>query len=366
MRIAVAKESRPDEPRVALVPETVEAAVRLGAEVWVEAGAGRAACFPDAEYERAGARLIRAPAALLSEADVVVALHPPGEGELPLREGAVWICFLHPDRNPEAVEQLKRKKATVFALERMPRLSRTQRMDALSSQSTAAGYAAVILAARESPRFFPLLMTAAGTVTPAKVFVLGAGVAGLTAVATARRLGARVEAFDVRPAVREQVESLGASFVGTAMEGAEQAGGYARQLSEEARRKEQALIAERTAQADVVIATAAVPGRPAPKLIASGMVEAMKPGAVIVDLVAEQGGNCELTRPGQSRTVAEGVRILGPLNPAGAVAFHASLMYARNAVEFLKLILRDGKILADFEDPVVRETCFLREGRPLE
>ncbi len=368
MQIAISKEAVPGERRVALVPELAAGLVKTGVRVALEAGAGEAAGFPDEEYRKAGVEIATDASALFKAADLLLKVQGPAErqgvgheADL-LREGAAIISFLFADSNSPLLQKLLTRKVTAFAMERVPRISRAQKMDALSSQSTAAGYLAAILAAQASPKFFPLLMTAAGTVTPAKVFVLGAGVAGLQAIATARRLGARVEAFDVRPAVKEQVESLGASFVGLTLEGAEGKGGYAKELSEESHRKEQALIAERLQKADVVITTALIPGKPAPRLITRQMAEAMKPGSVIVDLAAEQGGNCELTQAGQTVTLPGQIQILGPLNLPSALAFHSSQMYSKNITAFLEVLLKEGKLNLNFEDQVIGETCVAHQG----
>ncbi len=359
VRVGVPKETTPGERRVALVPDVAARLIRLGAEVLVERGAGAATHYPDEAYE--GCRLVDSAQALLGEADVILKVQPPSLEEIEaMREGAVAIGFMAPHRDPERVARLRDRRITAFAMELVPRISRAQSMDALSSQASVAGYKAALLAANLTGRFFPMLTTAAGTIRPARVLVIGAGVAGLQAIATARRLGAMVEAYDVRPATREQVESLGARFVDTGVS-AEGEGGYARELTEEEKRQVAEAIARHVAAADAVITTAAVPGRPAPRIVTREMVEAMKPGSVIVDLAAEGGGNCELTRPGE-RIEHGGVTIHGPLNVPSMLAYHASEMYARNLYNFLALMLKDGALAPDWEDEVIRESALTHEG----
>ncbi|GBD32757.1 NAD(P) transhydrogenase subunit alpha part 1 [bacterium HR33] len=363
MIVGVPKETAAGERRVALVPDSVKRLVAGGVTVRVQRGAGVEAGYSDEAYGAAGAELVSDERAIW-EADVVLTVQPPPAAALDrLREGAVLIGMLQPLTNRELVSELARRKVTSFALEALPRITRAQPMDALSSQSTVAGYKAVLLAAAALPKFFPMLVTAAGTLTPAKVLVLGAGVAGLQAIATARRLGAVVQAFDVRPAVKEQVESLGAQFlaVDTAGLEAEGAGGYAKELSEEQHRRELELLAQHVPQVDVVISTALIPGRPAPLLITEEMVQSMKMGSVIVDLAAEAGGNCQLTKAG-SEIVAHGVRIIGPVNLASTMPFHASQMYSRNISSFLLHLLKDGKVHLDFEDEITAGTCITHAG----
>lgn len=371
MIVAVPREIAAGETRVAAVPETVGRLRKVGLEVHVERGAGTAAGFPDAAYEEAGAVLEADTRSLWGRGDLVLKVREPmanpslGAHELDLcREGAILIGFLKPAEHADLLPRYAARRITAFAMEKLPRTSRAQKMDALSSMSTVAGYKAVLVAAARLPRFFPLLMTAAGTVPPARVFILGAGVAGLQAIATARRLGALVEAFDVRPAVREEVQSLGATFVGPG-EGDAAAhsapatsgsGAYAGELSEDEKEKERALLAKHLASADVVIATAMVPGRRAPILVTEAQVRAMRPGAVIVDLAAEAGGNCELTRPNEE-VAAHGVTILGPVNLAASLPGHASQMYARNLLAFVLLFAKDGKLEPDFTDDILRESC---------
>jgi H+-translocating NAD(P) transhydrogenase subunit alpha len=361
MKVGVARESEPGETRVAVVPDTARRLVGDGVEVLVEQGAGEAAAFVDADYEHAGARPA-APEELYAEADVVCKVRKPSVAEVErLREGQVLIALLQPLVDPDLTRALAAHGVTAFSLDSIPRVTRAQPMDALSSQSTVAGYKATILAAEHLGKFFPMLTTAAGTIPPAKVLVLGAGVAGLQAIATARRLGAVVSAFDVRPVVKEQVESLGATFLELDVEGAEGVGGYAVALAEDQHAREQELIAHHAASSDAVITTALVPGRPAPDLITEEAVRGMRTGSVIVDLAAEAGGNCAATEPGKT-IVADGVTILGLTNMAATMPVHASQMYSRNVQAFLGLIVAEGKLGLDFEDEIVRETCVTHDG----
>jgi NAD(P) transhydrogenase subunit alpha len=327
----------------------------------VQADAGAAAGYLDVAYEEKGARVA---GAVLADADVVLKVQPPTPDEInQLKEDTVLIGFLQPYTQVEAIKALAARKVTVFAMELMPRITRAQPMDALSAMSTVAGYKAVLLAASRLPKFYPLLMTAAGTLTPAKVFVLGAGVAGLQAIGTSRRLGAVVEAFDTRPVVKEQVESLGARFVELPLDtkAAEDKGGYAKAQSEEFYRKQQELLAKSVAAADVVITTALVPGKKAPILITAAMVQGMRPGSVIVDLAAEAGGNCELTQPG-SETVQHGVTIVGLTNLPSTLAYHASSMYARTVVNFLLALVKDGKLNLNLHDDLIRGPLVTHQG----
>src|SRR5919201_343647 len=344
MRVGVPTESAAGERRVALVPEVVARLASGGFEVLVERGAGERASFPDASYEEAGAALVDDP----YEAEVMVKVQKPSADEAArLRDGQVVIGFLQPLTDREGVERLAGRGVVAFAMESIPRITRAQPMDALSSQSTVAGYKAVLLAAERLPRFFPMLMTAAGTGAPAKVLVLGAGVAGLQAIATARRLGAVVSGFDVRPVVREQVESLGATFLALGVRGEETAGGYAVELTPEQQREQQGALEARIPEFDVVITTALVPGRPAPRLIPASAVRAMRPGSVIVDLAAEAGGNCELTEPGEE-VVRDGVTILGYTNLPSTMPFHASQLYARNVSALLQHLAPEGELALDW------------------
>ncbi len=355
MQLGVPKELVPGERRVALIPETVG---RLGdgVDVIVEAGAGDAAGFPDEAYREAGAS-IGDPWA----ADVVAKVAAPtAEEAARLHDGQVLIAFLSPLTDAAGIERLATAGVHAFALESVPRITRAQPIDALSSQATVGGYKAALIAADRLPRFFPMLMTAAGTIPPAKVLVLGAGVAGLQAIATTRRLGAVVSAFDVRPAVREQVESLGATFLDLGVQGEETAGGYAGELTPEQQVAQQAELQARIPQFDVVITTAAIPGRPAPKLITAEAARSMRPGSVIVDLAAETGGNCELTRPGEE-IVEGGVTIVGTTNLPSSMAAHASQLLSRNIASLLGLIVVDGAVSLDWDDEVVSGTCVTRK-----
>ena len=341
---------------MALVPETVARLTGDGFEIAVERGAGAAAAFPDDGYADAGAALVDDP----YDADAVVKVRKPSPDELvKLRDGQVLVGFLEPLTDADGIERLGERGVVAFAMESIPRITRAQPMDALSSQSTVAGYKAVVLAAERLPRFFPMLMTAAGTVAPAKVLVLGAGVAGLQAIATAHRLGAVVSGFDVRPVVREQVESLGASFLDLGVIGEETAGGYARELTEEEQQLQQERLAERVPDYDVVITTALVPGRRAPVLVPAAAVAGMRPGSVIVDLAAEAGGNCALTEPG-SEVEREGVMIVGLTNVPATMPFHASQLYSRNVAALLQHLAPAGELRLDFGDEITAGACVTR------
>jgi NAD(P) transhydrogenase subunit alpha len=373
MKIGVPREIVPGERRVALVPEVVGRLVKSGHTVAVEMGAGERAGFSDAEYRAAGATLSAHAAALYDEAQVILKVQRPtysealGRHEVELmRPGTVVIGFLQPRTDPAFLRQLAEREVIGIAMELVPRITRAQMMDALSSQSTVAGYKAALLAANAVGRFFPLLMTAAGTIRPAKVLVIGAGVAGLQAIATARRLGAVVEAFDTRPVVKEQVQSLGASFVelDVSAEEAQDAGGYAKELAESHIRREQELIHEHAARADAVITTALVPGKPAPVLLTEATLKAMRPGSAVVDLAAEQGGNCELSVPGQT-VVQHGVTIIAPLHLPSELAYDASQMYARNLAALLAHLAPQGEIHLDLSDEITRAVCVTAHGRIL-
>ncbi|MBX6341433.1 MAG: Re/Si-specific NAD(P)(+) transhydrogenase subunit alpha [Thermomicrobiaceae bacterium] len=368
LTLGLPREIVPDERRVALVPDVVRRFANGGFRVIVEQGAGEAASFPDHLYQEAGAELVPDAASVYRAADIVVKVQRPLDEELELlRPGQMLIAFLQPLVRPELVARLAERRVTALSMDAIPRITRAQSMDALSSMSTVAGYKAVLLAANALPKFFPLLMTAAGTIPPAKVLVLGAGVAGLQAIATARRLGAVVEAFDTRPVVKEQVESLGATFVellDVQHEEAQDAGGYAKELAEEHIRREIALIKERAARSDVVITTALVPGKRAPLLLPADTVEAMKPGSVIVDLAAEMGGNCELTEPGET-VVRHGVTIIAPLNLPSEMAYHASQMYAKNLGSLLDLLAPKGKLNLNLDDEILRGMTLTRDGEIL-
>ena len=363
MKIGVAKESATGETRVALVPETVERLGRSGLQFTIESGAGDLANFPDDEYETAGAEITEAQSAIV-ESDVVVAVQRPDESLVSsLRPGTVLIALLQARSNPEVIATLSAQNVTVLSMELVPRIARAQRMDVLSSQASIAGYKAVLIAATSLGKYFPMLMTAAGTIPPAKVLVLGAGVAGLQAIATARRLGAVVEAYDVRAAVREQVESLGAIFVeAPTAHDSETAGGYAREQTEEEQERQRQFLKEHVAAADAVITTAAVPGRPAPRIVTNDMVESMRPGSVIVDVAAESGGNVEATRPGEVVDHG-GVIIHGPVNVPALMAWHASTLYSRNVQTLLDLIVDgDGQLDLDFDDEIVDAMCVTHGG----
>jgi NAD(P) transhydrogenase subunit alpha len=359
IRVAVPKEIYPGERRVALVPEVSQKMAKLDIEVLVETGAGNAAHYPDAAF--ASARIVNDAASLYGEADIVLTVQPPTpELVEQLREGSILIGMLLPYQRLQHVSRLRERNITSFAMELVPRISRAQSMDALSSQAAAAGYKAVIMAAERSGRFFPMLTTAAGTIRPSKVVVIGAGVAGLQAIATARRLGAMVEGYDVRAANKEQVDSLGARFIDIDV-AAEGTGGYARELTEEEKQQQQSILAEHIAAANVVISTAALPGRPSPRIITTAMVESMKPGSVIIDLAAEGGGNCELTHAGEE-ILHNGISIVGPLNVPSMLAVHASEMYAKNLLNFLSPMIRDGKVLPDWDDQVFAESVLTHQG----
>jgi NAD(P) transhydrogenase subunit alpha len=357
VRIGVPRELEPGERRVALVPDAVARLVPAGFEVVVEPGAGAQASFPDAAYAEAGAAISDA----VWEADGVVKVRKPTAEEADrLDDGQLLIGFLEPLTDPSGIERLARRGVHAFAMESIPRITRAQPMDALSSQATVSGYKAVLVAADRLPRFFPMLMTAAGTVAPAKVLVLGAGVAGLQAIATARRLGAVVAGFDVRPVVREQVESLGATFLDLGVVGEETAGGYARELTEDEQRRQQDALEERIPEYDVVITTALIPGRAAPRLIPAGAVAKMRRGSVIVDLAAEAGGNCELTQPGEIAE-REGVTIVGLTNLPSAMPFHASQLYARNVSSLLQHLAPEGALALDWDDEITAGACVTRD-----
>lgn len=346
------------------MPESVP---KLGMEVVVQKGAGALAGFEDAAYESAGASMASTPEALFSQADVVLKVLPPSLKEAgQFKEGCSSVSYLYPLANLETMRALSSRGVTAFALEMMPRISRAQSMDTLSSQANLAGYRAVVIAAQAISKIFPLMMTAAGTIAPARVLVIGAGVAGLQAIATARRLGALVEAYDVRPAVKEQVESLGAKFVELPLQAAEAQGqgGYAKAQSEEFYMKQTELLARTIASADIVITTALVPGKPAPKLISGEAVKGMRTGSVVVDLAAEQGGNCELTEPGKGVT-KHGVLIEGPLNIASTVAPQASTLFSRNVTSYLLAVTKGGALSLDTGDELVKGPLVLLKGEPV-
>jgi NAD(P) transhydrogenase subunit alpha len=367
MKVAVLKESRPGERRVALVAQGVQTLVKKGLEVVVERGAGSSAGVSDDEYTEAGASLAGGAAEALQGAGMVLHLNPLTVEEIAgVPEAAIVVSFLNPLGDPDAVRAMVGRKVTAISMELVPRITRAQSMDALSSQATVAGYKAVLMAADGLPRFLPMFTTAAGTIRPARALVLGAGVAGLQAIATARRLGAVVEAFDVRPAVKEQVESLGATFLEAEADvTAEGEGGYAKELSEDQHQKELDLIAAHIHASDIVVTTAAIPGRDAPLLITGEMVKSMKAGSVIVDLAAETGGNCEHTRYGETLTV-DGVCIMGPANIAASIPVHASQMYSKNIVTLVSEFLgEEGTVDLDFENDVVGPSTVTHQGEVL-
>ncbi|MBV8301042.1 MAG: Re/Si-specific NAD(P)(+) transhydrogenase subunit alpha [Candidatus Dormibacteraeota bacterium] len=365
MRIVVPSETAAGETRVALVPRSITQLASGKVAVAVQTGAGAAAGITDQAFIESGAEVVAEREALLASGDITVVVRRPEAADIrSLREGSVLVGVLEPSGDPATLRALLERNITSFRLEAMPRISRAQDMDVLSSMATLAGYHASVMAAFRLPRLFPLLMTAAGTLTPARVLVLGAGVAGLQAIATCRRLGAVVEAFDVRPAVKEQVESLGARFVEVGIESSEQqdAGGYAKELSQDAVQREHQVLAEHVRESDVVITTAMVPNRRAPTLVTKDMVDAMRPGSVIVDLAAASGGNCEYTEPDKEVRI-KGVLILGPTNVPAAVPGQASQLYSHNVTRFLAQILKDGELRLDFDDEVVAQTCMTSEGK---
>jgi len=368
--VGVPAESYLNERRVALVPAVLPALAKVGLQVIVERGAGEKAGFHDAAYEKDGARLAPNRTELFSSSDIIVQVHrltanPDGAhvGLGSLRSGQILLGLLDPLRDPESVRAVAMTGVSAFALELLPRISRAQAMDALTSMATISGYKAVLLAAGALQKMYPMMITAAGTITPARVFVIGAGVAGLQAIATARRLGAVVQAYDVRPAVKEQVESLGAKFVELELqaEGAETKGGYARAMDEEFYRRQREMMKKAVSQSDVVIATAAVPGKKAPLLVTEEMVRGMESGSVIIDLAAEGGGNCELTRPGETVEV-NGVIIMGPVNLPSTIPYHASQMYAKNIAAFLQNLVKDGQVRLNLEDEIIRDTLVAHKG----
>ncbi|MBF2009135.1 MAG: Re/Si-specific NAD(P)(+) transhydrogenase subunit alpha [Chlorogloeopsis fritschii C42_A2020_084] len=368
MKIAVAREIEVCERRVALIPDTVARLVKQGLEVWVEAGAGERAFFSDAAYEAAGATIIADNSKLWGEADILLKVSPPqeredGRSEIDLlKAGSVLISFLNPLGNPIVAKRLAERQVSAIAMEMIPRTTRAQSMDALSSQASIAGYKAVLIATAALPKYFPMLTTAAGTIAPAKVFIMGAGVAGLQAIATARRLGSVVEAFDIRPAVKEEVQSLGAKFVEVKLdEETTTSGGYAKEISEASKHRTQEVVAQHIKNADVVITTAQVPGKKAPLLVTQEMVAQMKPGSVIVDIAAEQGGNCACTDPGKD-IVWNGITIIGPINLPSSMPVHASQLYAKNLTSLMQLLIKDKAVHLDFADDIIDAACITHAG----
>ncbi len=361
--IGVPRETVAGENRVALNPDVASQLIKLGASVQIEKGAGLASYFTDEAYVSAGVSVVED---AFKNADVVVKVQKPDLSEVgKIKEAGMLVSFLWAAQNRDLIDALNKRKVTALGMEAIPRITRAQKMDALSSMSSIAGYKSVLMGADALGKYLPMMMTAAGTIAPAKVLILGAGVAGLQAIATARRLGAIVEAFDVRAAVKEQVESLGAKFVDVPLaeedQNAETKGGYAKELSEASKQLQKEAIARHVKAADIVITTALIPGRPAPKLITGEMVEGMQAGSVIVDLAAEQGGNCELTKPGETAYV-HNVRILGPTNLPALLPLHASQLYARNVFALLQLILKDGTLSLDFQDEIILNTTVTHEG----
>jgi len=371
MKVAVVRETFPGERRVSLVPATLPLLTKAGWQVLVESGAGQPASISDEEYQSAGAEIVPDRRTAFEQADVILQVRclganlEAGREDLDLlRNGQVLIGMCDPLGQPESIRELADKRATLFAMEMIPRITRAQSMDVLSSMATIAGYKAVLQAADHLPKLFPMLMTAAGTLVAAKVFVIGAGVAGLQAIASARRLGAVVQAYDVRPVVKEQIESLGAKFVELNLDtgDSEDKGGYAKQLSDEQVKMQQAQLADYIAECDVCISTAAIPGRPSPLLVTADAVQRMRSGSVVVDLAAERGGNCELTQADQS-IVEHGVTILGPTNLPSEVPLHASQMYAKNLVTFLLHMTKEEKLDIDFKDEIIRDTLAAKDGQ---
>lgn len=370
MTIGVPNETCPGERRVSIVPAGVGALVRAGCAVRVSAGAGREAGIADADYEAAGALLVPERESVFAEADVIVQVRGGGANTVSgmadvelLREGQVLTGFLEPLSAAAEIRALADRRATACAMELIPRTSRAQSMDALSSQANIGGYKAALMAAEYLPKLFPMMMTAAGTITPAHVFVVGVGVAGLQAIATCKRLGAVIQAYDVRPAVKEQVQSVGARFVELELDTAESegSGGYAQAMDEQFYAKQREMMARVVSENDVVITTAAVPGKPAPVLVTEDMIKSMKPGSVVIDLAAERGGNCEITEPGKT-VVKHGVTLVGELNLPSTVPFHASQMYSNNIVNFLKLMINDGALDANVDDDIVQGATVTRDG----
>jgi NAD(P) transhydrogenase subunit alpha len=362
LKVGIVKETMPGERRVAVTPDAINKLTGAKLEVVVQAGAGAQAFYGDEAYQKAGASIVPDARSVLSDADALLKVQPPSLDEVKaLKPGAILISFLQPSANADVVKALAGQKTTAFSLELVPRISRAQSMDALSSQAGVSGYKAVLIAANRLGKFFPLLITAAGTVTPARVLILGAGVAGLQAIATARRLGAVVEAYDVRPAVKDEVKSLGATFVELPLQAQEGQGGYAAQQSDEFLRRQRELIGDHVAAADVVITTAAVPGRRAPILVTKDMVERMRPGSVVVDLAAETGGNVDLTKPGEVITV-NSVTIDGSRNLPSTMPVHASQLFSRNVTTLLLSLVKDGQPNIDFSDEIVKGCCLTNNG----
>jgi NAD(P) transhydrogenase subunit alpha len=370
MIAGIPKETFPGEKRVALIPAGVQTLTKAGLEVLVEPGAGASAGFPDREYQDKGARMAKNRAEVFSKADIILQVRglganpDEGTGDVKLfKEGQIQIGFMEPLTAKKEVEALAKSKVTSFSMELVPRITRAQSMDTLSSMANLAGYKAVLIAANHLPKIFPMLTTAAGTIIAAKVFIVGVGVAGLQAIATARRLGAVVHAYDIRPAVKEQVLSLGAKFVEMELstEEAEDKGGYAKEMGEEFYKKQREMMTKVVAESDVVITTAAVPGKKAPILVTEEMIKGMRPGSVVVDMAAERGGNCDITEPGKI-VEKHDVSIIGPLNLASDIPYHSSQTYSKNLTNFMALLLKEGKIVLNMEDEIIRESIVTRDG----
>ncbi|MCR9131344.1 MAG: Re/Si-specific NAD(P)(+) transhydrogenase subunit alpha [bacterium] len=364
MIVAIPKETAELEKRVSIIPEIAGKLIQKGLELRVESDAGLASNFLDAQYAEAGATIVKDRTALFSEADLVLAVQTPSQIDLDhMKKNSILVCFIWALQNAALVETLKTKDITALAMDAIPRISRAQNMDALSSMSSIAGYKASLLAANHLDKYFPMMMTAAGTIPPSKALILGAGVAGLQAIATCRKLGAVVEAYDVRPVVKEQVESLGAKFVEVPLEeeDTETKGGYAKELSKDSQERQKQVIHEHVKKSDIVITTALIPGRPAPLLITKEMVADMKPGSVIVDIAAENGGNCELTKAGEVVKAHE-VNIVGPLNLPSQLANHASMLYSKNMFALLNLLIKEEKANFDFEDEILLNTTITHQG----
>ena len=364
MNIGVCKETAKKETRVALTPEVAEKLRKDNLDIFVEAGAGLLSSYTDDDYKQSGATIIQSRSEVLKNCDLLMAVQAPDKSDIKqLKKEAVLISFIWPLQNADYVELLKKQQISALAMDTIPRISRAQSMDALSSMSNIAGYKAALLGANHLDKYFPMMMTAAGTIPPAKVLVLGAGVAGLQAIATAKRLGAVVEAFDIRPAVKEQVESLGATFVDVEMESTENEskGGYAKELDEKNKERQKEAVHRHVKKSDVVITTALIPGRPAPRLVDKSMVEDLKTGSVVVDLAAEQGGNCELTQSGKV-IVHNGVHIVGLLNLPGMLAYHASKLYSKNLMSLLGLLLKEGKPVFNFDDEIIANATVTHKG----
>jgi len=362
--VAIPKETAENEKRVALIPDTVSKLKDKGLEIWIESDAGQASNYPNSAFTEAGGTIISDRTQIFAESDILISIQTPPENDLEkMKSGNVLICLLWALQNEETVNLLKERNITALGMDAIPRISRAQNMDVLSSMSSISGYKSALIGADEVDRYMPMMMTAAGTIAPGKVLILGAGVAGLQAIATAKRLGAVVEAFDIRPAVKEQVESLGATFVEVPDldEDSETEGGYAKELAEDQQERQRQVIHEHAKKSDIIITTALIPGKPAPLLVTKEMVQDMHPGAVIVDLAAEQGGNCELTEAGQTKAV-NGVKIVGPLNVPSKLAYHASQMYSKNMLALLNHLLKEGKPEFDFEDEITLNTTITHQG----